>query len=485
MSARRRRGAGALALAAALACPAAASAGTATVEPGQNGGRSNEDVELVTYLAGPRERNDVRAGIAVNRDGVGTVTIGDTAGVTPGRGCARQRPADVRSVRCTLGRRDGPLAASYAFDFRLGDGNDRAAITYGPRAGRFDGGPGNDTLRAGNGIGSPSAEEEGPAGPEGGVLRGGPGNDTLLGGSRADTFDQSGRGADGADVMRGGRGVDIVTYTGRRVGVHADLQADADDGAPGERDRIVDAENVLGGRGADRLAGSAEDNDIDGAEGVDRIAGRGGNDRLDVGEPGRGRARAQRISGGRGDDYLVGGPGRDLIEAGPGVDVVESNAGSDRILARDGKTDQLACDRGRDRVLVDALDFAERSCERIRRRGTARAVVLGGHAGPLGSVARPYTNASVGCSPDVPVRRCRVAVTISRRGRILGRTRLRLRRGASSEGFVYLNPSGRALVRRLGDRGTTNVRMTAVIRTRSGRRLVSSRVLTLGGLSSG
>lgn len=245
------------------------------------------------------------------------------------------------------------------------------------------------------------------------------------------------------------------------------------------------AENLHGGEGADTLAGDADANEIDGAEGADRIAGGGGDDRLDTGEQAGVRAGPQRLSGGRGDDYLVGGPGADRIDTGPGVDVVESAGGNDLILARDGDTDQLACERGRDRVLVDALDFADRSCERIRRLGTARAVVLGQGAGPLGSVARPYTDGLVGCSPDVPVSRCSVAVTISRRGRILGRTTLTLRRGDSTEAFVYLNRPGRTLVRRLGATGTTTVRMTAAIRTKRGRRLAASRVLELVALGPG
>ena len=65
-----------------------------------------------------------------------------------------------------------------------------------------------------------------------------------------------------------------------------------------------------------------------------------------------------------------------------------------------------------------------------------------------------------------------MSVTVSRRGTILGHTRLTVRGGTSRTAFVYLNLAGRVLVRRLRDTGTTTVRVTAVIRTAMAKRSV-------------
>ncbi|HEY0317815.1 MAG TPA: S8 family serine peptidase [Solirubrobacterales bacterium] len=87
-----------------------------------------------------------------------------------------------------------------------------------------------------------------------------------------------------------------------------------------------------GGRGSDRLQGTAAG---------DRLLGRGGSDRLD---------------GGGGADCLNGGRGRDTLLGGPGDDVLR---------ARDGFADVVDCGAGNDRAIVDGLDRVH-GCEQVK-----------------------------------------------------------------------------------------------------------------------
>ena len=124
-----------------------------------------------------------------------------------------------------------------------------------------------------------------------------------------------------------------MNYERRRQGVHADLDGDRDDGAPGERGPI------RGGAGTDYLVGDPWRN-IDRSRSEDRIYGGAENDVL---------------TGGAGGDRLTGGPGDDTIYAGPGPD---------RVHTRDDAADTVMCGRGRDTLLFDALDFPRPDCER-------------------------------------------------------------------------------------------------------------------------
>ena len=70
----------------------------------------------------------------------------------------------------------------------------------------------------------------------------------------------------------------MVSYHQRRFPVRVDLRDARLDGKPGEGDVLVDVESIVGGRGADRLAGDHGTNTIDGGPGRDRLIGRGGDD---------------------------------------------------------------------------------------------------------------------------------------------------------------------------------------------------------------
>ncbi|MEA2710425.1 MAG: hypothetical protein QOF78_3026, partial [Phycisphaerales bacterium] len=130
-------------------------------------------------------------------------------------------------------------------------GNDR--IEMRGMRGNVDGGDGNDSL-----FGSSY-------------------NDTLLGGAGDDLLD--GRG--GGDLMKGGAGSDLVDYSARTAGVAVGIGTLADDGEAGEKDNVYnDIEKVRGGKGNDRLNGSAGANVLYGGAGNDVLLGNGGADAL-------------------------------------------------------------------------------------------------------------------------------------------------------------------------------------------------------------
>jgi Ca2+-binding RTX toxin-like protein len=141
------------------------------------------------------------------------------------------------------------------------------------------------------------------------VVNGGPGDDTVSMGGGDDYLS----GGPGADILRGGPGDDTVSYSDHASGVIAKPDGRATsgnslDGPRGARDLIgTDIENLAGGRGADKLFGTATGNELFGLSGPDRLVGKAGRDHL-VGGPGR--------------DRLLGGSGRDQMRGGPGADMV-------------------------------------------------------------------------------------------------------------------------------------------------------------------
>jgi Ca2+-binding RTX toxin-like protein len=98
----------------------------------------------------------------------------------------------------------------------------------------------------------------------------------------------------------------------------------------------------------------AWDERLVGGSGAESLAGGRGDDLID------GRGGADELSGGRGDDLIRGGPGRDTIDAGPGDDVV--------VTWQDGRRDAVDCGAGvGDRAVADAADVLV-DCEVVDRR---------------------------------------------------------------------------------------------------------------------
>ena len=261
--------------AAVVACavlPAApASAGGLTIGVGDT---------TLTFTAAPGETNT----LIVNRVAAGNVEVTDTSGTPIVLPAQCSHPGGVTSIAQCL-TPGGPLDKLVV---ALGDGADSAVFAAGSIPWRslsisgedgadvlqgasiapctvicigygaiLDGGPGNDTLTAGA---------------TGQLLRGGSGNDTLNGGPGDDDLDGGTGGAD----LSGAGGVDVVSYTGRTVGVSANLaSASRDDGSAEDcrtapicvqRDGIGDDVEVLvGGDGPDLLVGGASADTLYGA----------------------------------------------------------------------------------------------------------------------------------------------------------------------------------------------------------------------------
>ena len=152
------------------------------------------------------------------------------------------------------------------------------------------------------------------------MLVGGDGNDRFLSAA-----------PDGADIVRGGDGLDQARYAQRTVGVTVTIGASADDGEPGEGDDIGDdIEDVLGGGGDDVLTGDADANVLEGGAGNDKLTGNGGPDEL------------------RGD------------------------AGDDEMLAQDGGFDRVLCGSGNDTGAADSVDVRD-DCETVGFNDSAQA----------------------------------------------------------------------------------------------------------------
>ena len=152
--------------------------------------------------------------------------------------------------------------------------------------------PGNDVIAGLGGNDTISADD---------------GNDTICGGEGQDeirdqvgadrSFGQGGDDTfiapavtDGGDLMVGGSGVDMASYTARSTPVSLTLNGAADDGTAGEHDRIQTVEDLTGGEDADFLSGNSQ---------VNELLGKAGNDKL------RDFPGADTVFGGSGDDTFV------------------------------------------------------------------------------------------------------------------------------------------------------------------------------------
>lgn len=272
------------------------------------------------------------------------------------------------------------------------------------------GGAGDDTLRGDDGNNT----IYGGLGDD--LLAGGGGNDTLLGEAGADRFDE-GSEPNGADVFKGGPGIDTLDYGARTLGVLITLDGKANDGdrLSAERDNpAIDIENCTGGEGNDEITGSALDNVLVGGGGSDRLVGGAGRDRFDEGdaasgadviigglgldiidysarteplfisldglaaddgESGEGDAIAADIEichGGGGDDTIAGGPRADEIHGGLGDDTLRGLAGDDLLVGDEGD------DRIEGGLGEDTLDGADHNLGDTLDCGAGDDIALAG-----------------------------------------------------------------------------------------------------------
>ena len=418
-----------------------------------------------TLTAAPGETNRISV---VARDAV-VVLRDEAAPIDPGAsGCESLDPS---TVRCAVRASTDPGAASLlSVSVVLGDGDDVARADSDRLSVVLSGGEGSDVLDAraagrSDPVSTGGADLDGGEGDDlllGGAshdeLAGGPGRDRLLGGAADDRLDGDGDGAAPADdVIDGGPGTDQATYTGRRASVSIDLSDDRPDGGEGEADRIVAVENVVGGRGADRLTGGAGPNELFACNLAERVASCGGGDIL-AGGGGRdalyGSAGRDRLDGGSGgdilfggggDDRLTGGEGADRISDGAGADSFDGGPGDDRLVAHDGRVrgvDRLRCGPGRDRVEVAGGDRLAPDCETVFLDGFRLTPRLGASAVTL------ELRASV-------TRACRGRVLLRRTGRGVVRVPFAIAAGRRVERRVRVQGTGGGLDVRVRVSGCT------------------------------
>ncbi|WP_183094631.1 proprotein convertase P-domain-containing protein [Nocardioides stalactiti] len=244
---------------------------------------------------------------------------------------------------------------------------------------------GNDVINAGAG------DDRICAGPGDDTTRDQLGADRVFGESGDDTLIQPIQ-VDAGDLLNGGEGVrDQVTYAARPDAVALSINNGiADDGAPGETDRLLGVEDLVGGAGSDTIIGSVVRNELEGRAGADTIRDLLGNDLVDGGEgadlllaqfeidPGdvyNGGNGSDRVSyssrdegvelslNGAADDgapaeddkilaveNLTGGSADDVIVGSSGANILSGSAGADEI--RDlGGADDVRGDGGDDTFL--------------------------------------------------------------------------------------------------------------------------------------
>ena len=305
-------------LAATMAALLTAGAGTAFADS-----TVTEAGNTITFTAAAGDTNLL--GIYVEPSGT-ELRFDDSVNVVDGGGCTISGGDGICPFNATTrilislddmndGLSAGTIPNGLTVDLGAGDDGFGATLLTGSAgADTISGGPGNDTID-GNAGGDTLNGEAGDD-----SLRGSAGDDTLNGGDGDDNLD----GGDGADAYNGGTGIDTAFF-GSATGetVTADLDGQADDGRPGEGDRVgTDVEDLSGSSGDDTFTGDG------------------------------------------GANILNGNNGEDTLDPGAGEDVVIAWNGNDTVLARDGFADNVDCGTGTDTAIVDSLDRVE-GCESV------------------------------------------------------------------------------------------------------------------------
>ncbi len=288
----------------------------------------------MSFIATPGETNHV----TLSAGQPGTLVLADTgAPLIAGPGCVAldahtAQCAAATDVKISLGNGNDSATSlltdpSIATDLDGGPGDDR--LTGGAGADGLHGGPGADVMHGGagtdnvlytdstvgvsvtmDGVANDGARGEADnvggdienlyGGSSADTLVANAGNNTFYGNGGADTMDGKG-GRDtffiqGADVISGGPGFDVVDYFGS-MNWDVSLDGVANDGTSGEHANVAgDIEQLQGGSGNDTLIGDSKANILLGMGGSDVLEGLGGNDSL---------------TGGGGNDTCDGGAGTD------------------------------------------------------------------------------------------------------------------------------------------------------------------------------
>jgi subtilisin-like proprotein convertase family protein len=175
---------------------------------------------------------------------------------------------------------------------------------------------------------------------------------------------------EGRRTLSDSGGVDWIDLATRTDGVDLDLTPGAVSFLTLSVDTLI--EHVVGGDGADRLAGNRAGNELHGMRGDDRLFGRAGADEL---------------SGGSGNDALHGGGKGDRLDGGLGADTLDGGAGADRFVFRSTADSAPGFDDliiGFDAAGGDRIDLSEIDAVRGGRNNAFSFVeTLTGVAGQL------------------------------------------------------------------------------------------------------
>lgn len=347
------------------------------------------------------------------------VTIGGTRRSEPVRGTPGNDVIDAGAGDdLVLGRGGNDLVCG-------GAGDD--VLEGGKGADHLGGGPGTDLASFARTFDRDDAEDRDFRGVRASLAAGkatGDGTDRLvelegfIGSTLTDVLVGNGRanlitGLIGSDRLRGGGGVDAVSYELETDPVTVDLGAGfAATGSGSDTLRAI--ESVIGSAYDDELLGDDGPNVLEGLDGVDTIDGRGGDDLLHtvgyvpiIGGPGddviTGRAVSyehapvgvsvdltQLIATGEGRDRLlgvvevygsphgdtiIGGDDADVLDGGDGADTLDGRGGVDELWGRAGD-DALVGGAGNDLLYGydgnDTLDGGEDGDSLYGERGDDR-----------------------------------------------------------------------------------------------------------------
>lgn len=382
---------------------------------------------VLRYVLGPGERSEAQMTYAN-----GVYTLEDGGLDRPGEGCDEF----VRVTRCAhpdgtalvvlvgsdAGSRFFLEALSAGTRTMLTGGAGLDGFMLGPGPDRAAGGAGGDLFRAGAGDD---------------VLRGGPGDDDLAGGP-------------GADVLDGGPGFDTAQYSdadaranGAPAGPGLRLTlADglANDGTPGERDRVTAIENVFASESADVIVGGAAAEQLHGMGGDDVIRAGGGDDRISTDNLGWSMRDGVQTYRGR--------PSPDVVDAGAGDDVVTITP------PRDGDTgDTVRCGQGRDTVSGWTAAAVVRSDCEILCPGAGAGTLCVPLVADLRSgvdtlrVRDGRLRVPLRCAP-APIAACAGDLVVTRGSQTLARGRYRVARGRGAVVRATLTARGRRVLGR-------------------------------------
>jgi Ca2+-binding RTX toxin-like protein len=221
---------------------------------------------------------------------------------------------------------------------QLFSGSNGGEVHGGAGADHLQGGPGNDQL-----FGDDGAD----------TISGGPGNDAIYGGTRDDIILGSGFPEIGSDVIDGGDGVDLLSWTaGVTPGVPQGefwgaYQLEVDLTA-----HTVSVHYYYAG-GAVTTANHTVYN-IANVRGLysfpSYLRGDDGNNRLQVGDA------SSQMWGMGGNDELIGGTGNDVADGGSGNDTIQGGAGDDIIYGGIGNDVLMG---GANSAAGDTLSYAD------------------------------------------------------------------------------------------------------------------------------